>query len=503
MISTDRHDEPTYGNWRLPRSAGIGRLGILGTGVLMGGIVVVIIVVTVAGIFPALVALVVLAVAMSSLLVRDRHGSTGAQLLTIRGGWWRARHSGAHLYRSGPLGRTAWGTFQLPGLAAQSTLLEARDGYGRPFAVVSLPSVGHHTVVIAAEPDGASLVDREQVDIWVARWGQWLASLGDEPGVIAAAVTVETAPDTGERLRHEVEGKIDPNAPALARRVLREVIGSYPLGSATIRAYVTLTISGTGAGRGRRRSAEEVVSDLATRLPGIIGRLHGTGAGSPRPVAGQELCELVRAAYDPAAERMIDAAHAAGTVPQIRWSDVGPAAAEASWSAYRHDGAMSVTWAMSGAPRGEVHSSVLQKLLAPHGDIARKRVTLLYRVLDPGVAAKVVEADKRNADFRVNSATRASEHSLREQRAALATAQEEARGAGLVDFGLLVTATVDGEDPDAHAQAAATVETLAATARVTLRRVYGSQDSAFLACLPLGLVLSRHLKVPQELRRAL
>ena len=34
--------ERTYGNWRRPRSAGIGRLGLLGTGVLMGGIIVVI-----------------------------------------------------------------------------------------------------------------------------------------------------------------------------------------------------------------------------------------------------------------------------------------------------------------------------------------------------------------------------------------------------------------------------------------------------------------------------
>jgi len=117
----------------------------------------------------------------------------------------------------------------------------------------------------------------------------------------------------------------------------------------------------------------------------------------------------------------------------------------------------------------------------------------------------VVEADKRNADFRVNSAQRPSEHVMREQRSAWATAQEEARGAGLVDFGMLITATVeqDGDHGEQLAQAAATVDTLAATARLAIRRVYGSQDSAFLAGLPLGLVLPRHLKVPDEVRRAL
>jgi hypothetical protein len=130
-------------------------------------------------------------------------------------------------------------------------------------------------------------------------------------------------------------------------------------------------------------------------------------------------------------------------------------------------------------------------------------VTLVYRVLDPGLAARVVEADKRNADFRVNSATRPSEHSLREQRSALSTAQEEARGAGLIDFGVIVTATVEGDARSALSEVEATVENLAATARLTLRRVYGSQDSAFAACLPLGLVLARHLKLPQEIRSAL
>ena len=37
---------------------------------------------------------------------------------------------------------------------------------------------------------------------------------------------------------------------------------------------------------------------------------------------------------------------------------------------------------MTQAPRGLVQSGVLARLLAPHRDIARKRVTLLYRPID-------------------------------------------------------------------------------------------------------------------------
>ena len=99
---------------------------------------------------------------------------------------------------------------------------------------------------------------------------------------------------------------------------------------------------------------------------------------------------------------------------------------------------------MSQAPRGEVRENVLARLIAPHGDIARKRVTLLYRVIDPGEAARIVERDLHNADFRVNSSARPTARAVVEQQAARATAQEEARGAALVNFGMLVTATVLG-----------------------------------------------------------
>jgi hypothetical protein len=83
----------------------------------------------------------------------------------------------------------------------------------------------------------------------------------------------------------------------------------------------------------------------------------------------------------------------------------------------------------------------------------------------------------------------------------MATAEEEANGAGLVNFGMVVTATVT--DPTRAADAKAAIENLSATARLRLRVVTGAQDSAFAAALPLGIVLPKHLKLPAELRGAL
>ncbi|WP_202817785.1 SCO6880 family protein [Kribbella sp. ALI-6-A] len=490
----------TYGNWRAPASAGIAGMGTLGTAIMMFGLVITMIATLSGGITGALVSLVIVGSVLLLLMTKDKHGHSALQRLSTRIGWQRAKMARHNVYRSGPLGRTPWGKFQLPGLAAASQLSEYQDSYGRPFALLFYPSTRHFTVMINAEPDGASLVDEDQVDAWVAHWGQWLASLGHEPGIVAASVTVETAPDTGIRLRREVSQNMQDGTPAIARAMLAEVIQTYPEGSALVSARVALTFKGTDRS-GKRRKEDDMGRELASRLPALTQSLNSTGAGAARPVTAQELCETIRIAYDPAAAVLIDEARSQGIAPELQWTDVGPAAAQAFWDKYRHDSAWSITWQMTQAPRGEVFSSVLSQLVGPHPDIDRKRVTLLYRPLDAATAARMVEADKRNASFRATASARPSARSIAEARAADRTAQEEARGAGLVNFGMVVTGTVMTAEqlPDM----VAAIDNLGATARVLLRPAYGSQDSAFVAGLPLGIVLQSHLSVPAGLREAL
>ena len=174
------------------------------------------------GLIPGLVLLAVMLPVFLVTLRPDPHGQTPMQRLGMKLGWRRARASRSHLYRSGPLGRTPYGTFQLPGLLAASQLSEARDTYDRPFAVLCHPWCQHLTVVLETEPDGAALVDQPQVDQWVAHYGQWLAALSQEPGLVACQVSVETAPDPGTRLRHAIAG---PPGPQRARARPRDAVG--------------------------------------------------------------------------------------------------------------------------------------------------------------------------------------------------------------------------------------------------------------------------------------
>ncbi|WP_199181854.1 SCO6880 family protein [Cryobacterium sp. N21] len=496
------HSAPrSYGNWTKPKTAGLLGLGSIGTTILFVGAGFSVIVTMASNILNGVVTALVFGVFLLTVAVTDKHGQSLLMRATTRVGWMVTKTTGTHIYRSGPLGRAEWGTAQLPGLAAGSRLTEWHDSYNRPFALLQIPTTSDYTVVIATEPDGAALVDREQVDVWVAEWGMWLASLGDEPGIEAVSVTIETAPDTGTRLRREVNSRIDPAAPEFATSILHDLVKQYPAGSATIKAYVAITFNAAARVGGKKRTPDEMGRELASRLPGLTQSLSSTGAGATRPLNAQELCEVIRVAYDPAAARLIDDANAAGEPPELYWPEVGPTAHQANWDTYRHDSALSVTWMMSGAPRGNVPSSILARLLAPHRDVARKRVTLLYRPIDAAKAAAIVEADVRASTFNVQSANKPTARSLTTTRAALATAQEEASGAGLVNFAMLVTATVIDAAHEADAKAA--IDNLSATARLRLRIVHGSQDSAFAAALPLGLVLPKHLRIPSEVREQL
>ncbi len=61
----------------------------------------------------------------------------------------------------------------------------------------------------------------------------------------AASVTIETAPDTGSRLRREVATNMVADAQPLARDMLAEVVATYPEGSAEVGAWVALTFAGS------------------------------------------------------------------------------------------------------------------------------------------------------------------------------------------------------------------------------------------------------------------
>lgn len=499
MSATETIRHRTYGNWRRPVQPGIGSLGVVGTGMVFAGIIAMLIVWFLTGVIPGLVTALVFAAMIGLLAMRDKHGRSGVLRLATRVGWRRTRSSGSHLYRSGPVGRIPSGTCQLPGLAAKSQLFEFADAFGRPFALLHYPSTHTYVVVLRADPQGDGLVDQQQIDEWVAHYGSFLTLVSQEVGLKGAAVTIETAPDPGSRLDREIKGSRVSDAPELASSVMDEIAGSYAAGASTVTGYCTLTYGAAGLA-GKARHTDEVARDIGSSLGGLTAQLSAAGGGAVAPLSAQALAETIRAGYDPGAAETLAELHAAGQPPALAWSDVGPVATQAGWDHYRHDSGVSRSWIQSCPPRGAVGSNVLGALVQPHQSIRRKRVTMLYRPYDPARAKELVEQDQRTADFQVSSG-RPNARASAAKRAADQIAAEEAAGAALVDFGMIVTATVS--EPEQLPAATSAVEMAAGQSRILLRPAYGAQDSTFAAGLPLGLVIPLHLRVPTWFSEAL
>ncbi|MFJ4787345.1 SCO6880 family protein [Streptomyces sp. NPDC088794] len=497
-MSTEAVSHPTYGNWRRPRRAGLGPLGLLGTFVIFGGLVATLLA-SLISLYAAIIVFVPVVLFLIPLAIRTQDGRNVYQLFALRVGWWRRKAAGAHLYVSGPLSARPGGRFRPPGLLNKVTASEGRDAYDRPFGILHHPQRDLYTIVLGCDPDGGSLIDPDQVDVWVALWGEWLARLSHEPGLKGATVIVETAPDPGTRLAHEVLPRIHPNAPAAARAVMEEVVDRYPSASSEMHTYVTLTY-GNPAGQKRRK--EDVMTELAIRIPGLLSGLVAAGGGAAYPLSAERIAEVVRVAYDPAVAADVLNARALEGGTGLEWDDAGPAAAVETVNAYQHDSGVSRTWMLTLAPRGTVRSSVLRGMLEAAPGTRRKRVALVYRAIDPATSARIVEADRRSAQFMATSGKgMVQARAASEVRAAEQTAAEEASGAGLVEFSLMLTVTVDNLEE--LADASVTVRNLTAASRVLMRPADRMQAAAFSCTLPAGILPWEQTLVPHELQEAL
>ena len=164
--------------------------------------------------------------------------------------------------------------------------------------------------------------------------------------------------------------------------------------------YITLTY---GSRRARSASTKTSSPTWRSGFPVCFSGLVGAGGGSAYPLSAERIAEVVRVAYDPAVAADVLSARAQHGGTGLEWEDAGPAAAVETVDAYQHDSGVSRTWMLTLAPRGTVRSGVLRGLLEAAPGTRRKRVALLYRPIDPATSARIVEADRRSAQFMATS----------------------------------------------------------------------------------------------------
>jgi hypothetical protein len=374
----------------------------------------------------------------------------------------------------------------LPGVLAATRLLPVTDPGGGDFAVMWNARLGTMTSALRVAATSTWLADPDDADTWVANWGQWLASLGYQPMVRQAAVIVDTAPDPGSRLAAYMTRRIAPHGPPAAQRILHELMAASPAVAADVRTWVAITFS-PAAAPSRPRTPAEAAAEVARVLPGLSESLAGCGVSVLGRATCDDLASAVRCAYDPTARGTVDQLRDAGLDP-LDWPEAGPVAAREEWDHYRHDQAVSVSWAWHEAPRQQVPHDVLARLFNP--GLFPKRIAWLWTPYTAGEAARIVENQRNVVAFRQHYArVKGRDETARDvedrQRASRA-AHEEASGAGVGLLNMFVTTTVLDEAD--LPKAVADVEAAADASKIRLRRLYAGQAAGFATTLPCGVI---------------
>ncbi|WP_243719139.1 SCO6880 family protein [Actinomadura sp. 7K534] len=486
-------DIRTYGGWR--RRHGIGLLGLdtTSTFIALGAALLLVLIAATAP--HLLVYLLPPALIGGGLGLVRIGGVPVARLVLARCRWRWGVLRGHNRYRAGVVIDHPR-AFQLPGVLAPLTLLSAEDGYGGRYGIVWDRRTGLLTATLRVVPASTWLADRGDADAWVAGWGGWLAALGHMPAVRWVTVTVETAPEPGSTLADAVGRAVVPAAPAAARTIMSELVRTAPAVAADVDTRVSITFDPKAAAS-RPKDLYEAVAELGRTLDGLASRLGGCGVSVLGRATAAEIAGAVRTAFDPHARGEVNRLLTGPNSDEVlNWGDAGPVAATEHTGHYEHDGGVSVSWAWHEPPRQNVRSDVLARLVAP-GPFP-KRITLQYRALPAAAASRVLQQEVNAAAFRSQFRRRTGrDETARDSwdaARARQAAAEEAMGAGVCLVSLYATVTTT--DPDQLRRAVAHVETAADSAKIRLRRLWGSQSAGFATTLPCGIcppALSRRL----------
>ncbi|GAA4968813.1 SCO6880 family protein [Kineococcus glutinatus] len=473
----------TYGGWRRTRGIGLFGLGSTATVVVMVCAVVPLIALGIsvrAGLMLCVPSGAVIAVTCTRI-----DGTPILHVVLRRAQWMWASWRGYPSLRAGVLVEhpSAW---QLPGALAATRLLSCEDGRGGHFGLIHDARTGFLTATLRCASTSTWLVDGGDADAWVANWHSWLASRGFDSMVQWVAVTVDTAPEPGSTLARNVAERLDPGAPADVLDLMRELVEVSPAASADVETRVSITFDPARAGTPLTELAD-AAAEVSRSLVGMEAALSECGVTVLGRARAEDLAGTVRVAFDPASRGDVESALSTATDVPLTWEAAGPVAAEEAWDHYRHDSGVSVSWAWHEAPRQQVTSNVLVRLMSPSR--YPKRVTMLYRPLSAGAAARLLEDQVNAAAFReAYRRTQGRDATARDQadhERAVTAAREEALGAGVILMSLYATITVT--DPADLAAAVADLESRADQSKVRVRRLFGSQAVGFATTLPAGV----------------
>lgn len=391
-------------------------------------------------------------------------------------------------------------------LASRQTRYRARPSAPRPAGTLSLPGDAAALRFHLDEASGAVMVHdpHQQTLTAVARvrhpayvllspdeqarrvhgWGRVLAGLASSN--CARIQILETAlPDSGHGITGwwQERGTKDPNQWAVGQyeELLREGAPS----TSTHRTLIAVSLDLKRAGRAIRQSGRGMRGSAAVLRQEMASFDAGLRAAELQPggwLEAAELAGVLRGAYDPAAQYLIDQGAAGSAL-----ASSGPVAVDEHWDHLRHDTGYSAVLWISEWPRVEVPSFFLHALVFQVG--IRKTLSITATPLSTQQAMRDIR--KAKVESLTDSAQKARIGAIADladdRELGDVLERERALIGGHADLRFTGLLAVTAPDRDELEAAIAQVERAATQAGCETRRLVGQQARAFTAAaLPLA-----------------
>jgi hypothetical protein len=436
-----------------------------------------------------------------------------------RGGPWRLPHTPGEVPR-----------LQLPGLARDvevhaldaahlasgvpSTAITGVAATGGGVAVLSRR--GRWTVVLRVQAGNYVLADSATQERRVAAWGALLAQSGQEGSRVTGLQWLErTLPDDGHALTDYWHAHGHPDSPYAA--AYRELIGHAGPTATVHETYLAVSIDAHRLRRQVRQAgggSTGAVRVLCTELTWISPALTQAGLTVAGALDVSGLARLIATQFDPHTPTPAPGGAAAGRAtppsgdPAGRPASpdagnpagqplaslaggrpdwfAGPVAAEAAWSTYRTDGAVHAVYWVAEWPSVPVEAAWCYPLLG------------LSRVVRTvSVTCQPIPPSRSLRELRSARVAKRSDDAHRRRLGQIETAQDDEETLALdrrerelvrghTEYRFTGWVTLTAPSLEALDAGCALVEQAAVRSALTLRRVHGEVDQAFLAAaLPL------------------
>ena len=321
------------------------------------------------------------------------------------------------------------------------------------------------TAAVALRGRSFALLGADEQDRRVGSWAGVLASLAREGSPVHRVQWVASSyPDEGGGVRTYLAANADAEAASACISSYASLLDDMDTYACTHDVVLALQVRLT-------KSVEAGCAVLAREVGSLVRLLGDADVEVESVLTADALARHMLRTYEPSA--MLSSA-----------ADPWPMAMEERWASVRLDGMVHATYWVAEWPRIEVRSDFLAPvILSP----ARAAFSVVMEPLGPEQAIRKVEAsrtaDLADSELRrrggfVSTARRARESEVLARREAeLAEGHASFRYSGFV--------TVSAASDEELAAACDIVQHAAGQSRLSLRRLYGDQASAYTCTLPL------------------